>query len=355
MGPIRYPQTISCRRELTFLIPQLIRTPKVNFNRPKPSQRFIALTLGIWVAHRGADFELLVEQGFVFLKLVVPRLKFHHLLPGLCVYAGMEGDCLLHRHHLGPGSSFQGLRFGLPNGCSEQDGLVAQVDPEIVKGIVGLPFTKRHLQGNQILCHASSASINPKVTVPIAFVAKVCNVDLDRFKKDIGQEVYIIAGDRKGYRATLRSFGVKTCIVAPYGQTYIELDLCDVVTRYGRLNGAMLEGQELASFCDMRKRSSLHLSVSIIAPTAPSSSVWSTWPGSPGGLNLSQDLSLDTNPSSSTLQAWSVDQLDIQDSNDALADTIKDSGPIPWLKEFSSTFFKYHAMLSLASIRRIVI
>ncbi|KAG1730044.1 hypothetical protein EDD22DRAFT_853049 [Suillus occidentalis] len=172
------------------------------------------------------------------------------------------------------------------------------------------------------------------VTVLIAFVAKVCNIDLDRFKKDIGQEVYIIAGDWKGYRVTLRSFGVKTCIVAPYGQTYIELDLCDVVTRYGvRLNGAMLEGQELASFCDMRKRS-----------------VWSTWPRSPGGLNLSQDLSLDTNPSSSTLQAWSVDQLDIQDSNDALADTIKDSGPIPWLKEFSSTFFKYHTMLKVSPV-----
>ncbi|KAG1732468.1 hypothetical protein EDD22DRAFT_852736 [Suillus occidentalis] len=128
----------------------------------------------------------------------------------------------------------------------------------------------------------------------------------------------------------------------------------------------MLEGQELASFCDMRKRSYVApprrcitppvkkapstLSVSIIAPTAPSSSVWSTWPGSPGGLNLLQDLSLDTNPSSSTLQAWSVNQLDIQDSNDALADTIKDSGPIPWLKEFSLTFFKYHAMLKVSPV-----
>jgi hypothetical protein len=140
MGPISYPQNISCRHELTFLIPRLIRTPEVYFNRPKPSQRFIALTPGIWVAHCGADFELLAEQGFVFLKLVMPRLKFHHLLPGLCVYAGMEGDCLLHRCHLGPSSSFQGLGFGLPNGCSEQDGLVAQVDAEIVKGIIGLPF-----------------------------------------------------------------------------------------------------------------------------------------------------------------------------------------------------------------------
>jgi hypothetical protein len=141
----------------------LIRTPEVDFNGPKPSQGFISLTSGIWVANRGADFELLVEQGFVFLKLVMPWLKFHHLLPGLCIYAGMEGDCLLHQHHLGPSLSFQGLGFGLPNGCSEQNGLVAQVDLEIVKGIIGLPFMKRHLQGNQILCCASSASISLKV------------------------------------------------------------------------------------------------------------------------------------------------------------------------------------------------
>jgi hypothetical protein len=34
----------------------------------------------------------------------------------------------------------------------EQDGLVAQVDPEIVKGIIGLPFAQRHLQGTQMPC-----------------------------------------------------------------------------------------------------------------------------------------------------------------------------------------------------------
>src|SRR3981189_492378 len=119
---------MTCKRELTFFIPRLIRTPEVDFNRPKPSQRFISLTSGIWVAHCSADFELLAKQGFVFLKLVLPRLKFHHLLPCLCIYAGMEGDCLLHRRHLGPSSSFQGLGIGLPNGCSEQDGLVAKVN-----------------------------------------------------------------------------------------------------------------------------------------------------------------------------------------------------------------------------------
>jgi hypothetical protein len=75
----------------------------------------------------------------------------------------MEGHRLLHRRHLGPSSSFQGLGFGLPNSCSEQDGLVAQVNSEIVQGIIGLSFTKGYLQWNQILGHTTSASINPKV------------------------------------------------------------------------------------------------------------------------------------------------------------------------------------------------
>jgi hypothetical protein len=141
----------------------LIWTTEVNFNKPKPSEGFIPLTSGIRIAHCSADFELLTKQGFVFLKLVLPQLKFDHLLPGLCIYTGMEGHCLLHRRHLGPSSSFQGLGFGLPNSSSEQDGLVAQMNSEIVKGVIGLSFTKRHLQWNQVLGHATSASINPKV------------------------------------------------------------------------------------------------------------------------------------------------------------------------------------------------
>src|SRR6267154_1473671 len=149
--------------ELTFFIPRVIRTPHVDFDGPEPSEGLILLTSSIWIAQGSADFELLAKQGFVFLKLVLPQLKLHHLLPGLCIYTGMEGHCLLHRRHLGPSSSFQGLRFGLPDCCSEQDCLVAQVNLEVVKGIIGLPFMKRHLQRNQILCHRSSASIYPEV------------------------------------------------------------------------------------------------------------------------------------------------------------------------------------------------
>jgi hypothetical protein len=41
---------------------------------------------------------------------------------------------------------------------------------------------------------------------------------------------------------------------------------------------------------------------------------------------VSQDPPSSANPSSSTSQAWNVDQFDIQDSNDDLADKLKDSG-----------------------------
>ena len=96
MGPVSSAWDMSRRPELTFLIPRVIRTPQVNFDGPEPSEGLVSLTSGIWVAYGSADFELLPKQGFVFLKLVLPRLKFHHLLPGLCIYTGMEGHCLLH-------------------------------------------------------------------------------------------------------------------------------------------------------------------------------------------------------------------------------------------------------------------
>jgi hypothetical protein len=67
--------------------------------------------------------------------------------------------------------------------------------------------------------------------VPIGFVIKLQNASLDFFKKDIGQEVFIIGGDRKGYRATLYSFSSETCTVAIHGQQRTTIQLKDVVTR----------------------------------------------------------------------------------------------------------------------------
>ncbi|KAG2029836.1 hypothetical protein BDR03DRAFT_1017858 [Suillus americanus] len=69
------------------------------------------------------------------------------------------------------------------------------------------------------------------VDVPIGFVIKVRDASLDSFKKDIGQEVYIIGGDRKGYRAMLYSLSSMDCTVALHGQQRTKIQLKDVATR----------------------------------------------------------------------------------------------------------------------------
>ena len=60
---------------------------------------------------------------------------------------------------------------------------------------------------------------------------KVCNAKLDSFDNIIGQEVFIVGGDRKGYRATLYSIASDTCTVAVHGQARMTLARDDVVTR----------------------------------------------------------------------------------------------------------------------------
>ncbi|KAG2101543.1 hypothetical protein BD769DRAFT_1393800 [Suillus cothurnatus] len=69
------------------------------------------------------------------------------------------------------------------------------------------------------------------VTVPIRFVAKIRNTNLDAFRNDTGKEVFIIKGNQKGYRATLYSYNSEHCIVALPGQQRTELKLQNVVTR----------------------------------------------------------------------------------------------------------------------------
>lgn len=60
---------------------------------------------------------------------------------------------------------------------------------------------------------------------------KTHNVSLDSFRKEIGQEVFLIGGDQKGYRGTLNSLSLETCAVAVRGQARTTLKLHDVVTR----------------------------------------------------------------------------------------------------------------------------
>ncbi|KAG1889590.1 uncharacterized protein F5891DRAFT_1198655 [Suillus fuscotomentosus] len=190
------------------------------------------------------------------------------------------------------------------------------------------------------------------INVPIGFVMKVRNTALDSFKKDIGQEVFIIGGGHKGYRATLYSLGVEACTVAIHGQKRITVKLCDVVTKYGmRLNGAMLEGLELISFCVMRKK--LYLAPPCQSTTPPFEKIPSSSSTSiMEPIPSSSDPSLSVNPNTSTSDPWTVDKLDTQDNIDVGAEKLSDSSPLAWLmtKEFFSTFFNHHAMLKVSPI-----
>jgi ribosomal protein L24 len=70
-----------------------------------------------------------------------------------------------------------------------------------------------------------------QIDVPIRFVAKIRNAPLDSFRKIINDEVFLIGGDRKGFRATLYSIGMETCVVAVHGQARITVKCKDVATR----------------------------------------------------------------------------------------------------------------------------
>lgn len=70
-----------------------------------------------------------------------------------------------------------------------------------------------------------------QIDVPIGFVMKILNASLNSFSNVIGQEVFVVGGDRKGFRATLYGVGGKNCTVAFNGQAAITLKCHDVVTR----------------------------------------------------------------------------------------------------------------------------
>ncbi|KAG2740339.1 hypothetical protein P692DRAFT_20753428 [Suillus brevipes Sb2] len=124
------------------------------------------------------------------------------------------------------------------------------------------------------------------ITVPIRFVMKTRNVDLDDFKKFIGKEVYIIGGEKKGFRATLYGLSPDDCVVAVHGQPRMIAKRYDIATSFGcRLNGAMLEWGEFTSFCEMRRKS--HVAPPLrsitppperLAPVEPGPSTsWTSW------------------------------------------------------------------------------
>ncbi|KAG0691716.1 hypothetical protein DFH29DRAFT_883868 [Suillus ampliporus] len=192
----------------------------------------------------------------------------------------------------------------------------------------------------------------------------VCNVTLDSFDNIISQEVFIVGGDRKGYRATLYSIASDTCTVTVHGQARMTLACDDVVTSYGmRMNGAILEGPDLVSFCKIRKSSYIttmqprsitpppvQLPASSSTSVVSSLSSWASWTADPE--NPAHHESSSITPSSSTLDPWTVNPQDAQDVIDTRVDKLTDSGPLPWLmgKEYSSVLLLHPAVLKVALV-----
>ncbi|KAG2139300.1 hypothetical protein DEU56DRAFT_912143 [Suillus clintonianus] len=265
----------------------------------------------------------------------------------------------VHRTHLP-----QTITFTKEKGYDVKPGDIVRVarGPEYqMKGIMqSVDFPKARLT-------LLSESDHLLIDVPIGFVMKILNVSSDSFDKVIGQEVFVVGGDRKGFQATLYGIGGENCTVAINGQARTTLKCQNVVTKYGmRLNGLMLGESDLIEFCDLRKRSYVvpqprrcitpppdsvpsNSSNSISAALIPSSSNWTCW-NLGQDLDSANDLSPGIDLSSSTPDPWTIDAQDIQDSIDARAERPKDSGPLPWFmgKEFSTLFLTYHAVFTVS-------
>ncbi|KAG1809890.1 uncharacterized protein HD556DRAFT_1302308 [Suillus plorans] len=125
----------------------------------------------------------------------------------------------------------------------------------------------------------------------------------------IGQEVFIVGGELKGYRATLYDISSDTCIIALNGRAHTTLRRHDIVT---------------------------------------SLSPWTTWTSNAEGIV--DHLSLSVALSLSEFDPWILNLEDTQDNIDTRAKKLPDSVPLLWLmgKEYSLTFLLYHAVLKVA-------
>ncbi|KAG1765876.1 hypothetical protein EV702DRAFT_1050865 [Suillus placidus] len=244
----------------------------------------------------------------------------------------------------------QTLKYTKEKGYDVKPGDVVRVahGPEYqMKGVVqSVDFPKARLT----LLSENDRSL---IDIPIDFVVKLRNAPLDSFNDVIGQEVFVIRGNQKGYQATLYNIGREFCTIAMHGQARTEFKCQDIATRYGmRLNGAMLEASDLMSFCDMRKRLSLksppqRFTTPPPGPVSSSSSSSTNWSTSLADTNIAHDPSSIITSSS---DPWSFNLQDMQDNISTRAEQVKDNGPLPWLmsKEFSSLLLKYHAVFRVS-------
>lgn len=289
---------------------------------------------GVMVWFRDATLPVSVEDDdFRPLLIEAPASSVHRTrLPATLKFTKEKG------YDVRPGDSVSVVRG--PEYMTS--GIVQQVD-----------FVKARL----VLLSDTDQSL---VDVPIGFAMKICNLSTDTFKKLLGQEVYIIGGHKKGYRATLHDVRGDSCIVAVHGEQRMVAKLCDVATSYAmRLNGAMLEYYDLLSFCDTRQKSYVaakprsvtpppeRIAPSVSLPGPPSSS-WTSW-SADALLNHSEPDIPTAGPSSSTPNPWVVNADDVQDTIDAVILKLSEKpGPSSWLKEFGQALFTYHALFKVS-------
>ncbi|KAG1884841.1 uncharacterized protein F5891DRAFT_989939 [Suillus fuscotomentosus] len=236
---------------------------------------------------------------------------------------------------------------------------VARGPEYLAKGIV---HTVDFIQARLQFISDSDQSL---LDVPISFVMKTQNVSTDTFRSQAGKEVYIIGGGKKGYRGTLYDVNLGKCTVAVHGQRRTTLPSCDVATQYGmRLNGAILDYNDMLLFCEMRKRSFITPKTRSVTPpperlapsradpgpsTSSSGVAWTSWSDAQDDDPPTSNNDPVTDLASTTPDPWAVDNLDVENIIEAAARKLSEkAGPTSWLQEFSSSFFAYRALFKVA-------
>ncbi|KAI5992982.1 hypothetical protein EDD15DRAFT_2196824 [Pisolithus albus] len=178
----------------------------------------------------------------------------------------------------------------------------------------------RHSQGTVKAVDLTKASLDfvrptdgVQITVPITFCRKIKERFDHGLSKFVGRDVWVIAGDKKGTRATLRTIGRMSSWVELYGQL-TQLKNNQIATPAGMLLDGTLLPPQL-----QRGLKALH-SRSFIAPVVPRSV---TPPPSPGPSNAGPS---DAGP----LDAWSITPADIAQMQTPQMQT-PDYGDVPWL------------------------
>ncbi|KAG1740431.1 uncharacterized protein EDB91DRAFT_1248312 [Suillus paluster] len=160
------------------------------------------------------------------------------------------------------------------------------------------------------------------VNIPIGFIMKVSNVNLDLFRNIIGKEVFIIGGAQKGYRATLYQLTHDTCFISVHGQARTTVKHADVAT------------SKTPPPSDPIVPSSID----------PSSSEWSDWSGN--NLDLTDNLS-----GVKAYNPWAANNAeDIKDTIAERTEKLRSDNPLPWLmnKEFALKLTQYHMLFKVS-------